>query len=100
MRMVLAALLALAIAPGPSAAQPSAVARADSLYVRQHYVKREFRVPMRDGVRLHTVAYVPRDAGPSRRYPILLQRTPFSVAPYGEAYASSVGPDRFMMLDG
>ena len=53
----------------------------DSAWVRAHYVKAEYRVPMRDGKRLFTAVYAPRDT--TRRYPILLTRTPYSVAPYG-----------------
>ena len=49
--------------------------------IREHYTKYEYKVPMRDGTRLFTVAYVPKDT--SRSYPILMTRTPYSVAPYG-----------------
>jgi putative CocE/NonD family hydrolase len=60
-------------------------------YVKAHYTKYDYRIPMRDGVRLFTSVYVPKDT--SRRYPILLQRTPYSVAPYGiDRYRDSVGP--------
>jgi putative CocE/NonD family hydrolase len=53
---------------------------------------------MRDGAHLFTVVYVPKDATAEHRYPIVMQRTPFSVAPYGpDAYARFIGPDRFMM---
>ncbi len=61
-------------------------------YVRAHYTKYEFRIPMRDGKRLFTSVYVPKDAagGP---YPFLMDRTPYSVAPYGEdRYPSHLGP--------
>lgn len=51
-------------------------------YVRQHYLKREYQIPMRDGVRLFTTVYSPKDT--SRDYPFLLFRTPYSVGPYGE----------------
>ncbi|MEP6679696.1 MAG: CocE/NonD family hydrolase, partial [Betaproteobacteria bacterium] len=74
---------------------------ADSAFVREHYTKHEYRIAMRDGVRLFTIVYVPRDASPAKRYPIVLQRTPFSVAPYGpDAYARKLAPDRFMMREG
>ena len=65
-------------------------------YARANYTKFEYRIPMRDGVRLFTSVYVPTDRGES--YPILLTRTPYSVAPYGaDAYRASLGPsDRFM----
>jgi len=46
------------------------------------YTKREVMIPMRDGVRLHTVIYAPRDT--TRAHPIVLTRTPYSSAPYGE----------------
>ncbi len=60
-------------------------------YVRSHYTKHEYRIPMRDGVHLFTSVYVPKDK--SRSYPILLTRTPYSVAPYGpENYVSDLGP--------
>jgi hypothetical protein len=65
-------------------------------YARANYTKFEYRIPMRDGVKLFTSVYVPKDGG--RKYPILLTRTPYSVAPYGpDAYKASLGPsDRFM----
>jgi hypothetical protein len=59
--------------------------------VREHYTKYEFRIPMRDGVHLFTSVYVPKDA--SVAYPILMDRTPYSVAPYGEdRYPPRLGP--------
>jgi len=54
---------------------------ADSLYLRQHYVKQEVHISMRDGVRLFTVIYTPTDT--THPHPILLMRTPYSSAPYG-----------------
>jgi len=60
-------------------------------YVRAHYTKYEYRIPMRDGKKLFTSVYVPKDD--SQPYPILMDRTPYSVGPYGEdAYKKSVGP--------
>ena len=65
-------------------------------YVRAHYTKYEFRIPMRDGVRLFTAVYAPKasafpdDPGP---YPFLMDRTPYGVAPYGEDhYPAHLGP--------
>ena len=54
----------------------------DSAWVSTHYQKRVFSIPMRDGVRLCTIAYIPRDT--SKKYPILLQRTPYNIAPYDD----------------
>lgn len=60
-------------------------------YVREHYTKREYRIPMRDGVHLFTSIYMPKDT--SQTYPILMRRTPYSVRPYGESeYPGSLGP--------
>ena len=83
-------LLVLAF-PALRAQQPAAQAPTDD-FVRSHYTKYEFRIPMRDGKRLFTSVYVPKDAagGP---YPFLMDRTPYSVAPYGEdQYRRHLGP--------
>ncbi len=59
--------------------------------VKEHYTKYEYRIPMRDGIRLFTSVYVPKDS--SHSYPFLIDRTPYSVAPYGEdLYRSQLGP--------
>ena len=69
----------------PPAAAPSAEA------VKAAYSKREVKIRVRDGVTLFTSIYVPRDT--TRRYPVLLSRTPYSVAPYGaDAYRPALGP--------
>ena len=61
--------------------------------IRAHYQKYEFRIPMRDGVRLFTAVYVPKDT--QEKYPILLTRTPYGVAPYGpDAYPEHLGPSQ------
>lgn len=60
-------------------------------YVRSHYTKYEHRIPMRDGKRLFTSVYIPKDR--SQTYPILYRRTPYSVAPYGaDQYPNDLGP--------
>jgi len=60
-------------------------------YVKAHYTKYEYRIPMRDGVRLFTAVYVPKDA--AQRYPILMTRTPYGVQPYGVARSKpDLGP--------
>ena len=54
------------------------------------YVKREVMIPMRDGVKLHTVVIVPRDA---KNAPILLTRTPYNATELTTHAASShLGP--------
>jgi putative CocE/NonD family hydrolase len=80
----------------------AAEARAQGVdYVRAHFTKHEYRIAMRDGVRLFTSVYVPKDAGPGRRYPILMTRTPYGVAPYGiDAYPDSLGPSEAAAREG
>src|SRR5215475_15829224 len=77
-------LISRPLAPAQNPAQNADV-------VKEHYTKHEFLIPMRDGVRLFTVVYTPKDA--SQPYPFLLTRTPYSVAPYGvDNYRASLGP--------
>jgi uncharacterized protein len=58
---------------------------------REHYTKYEYRIPMRDGVRLFTSVYVPKDS--ARAYPFLINRTPYSVGPYGvDQFRKQLGP--------
>jgi hypothetical protein len=67
--------------------------------VKATYQKTEAQVPMRDGVKLFVSIYVPRDT--SKRYPILMQRTPYSAAPYGpDAYKNAVGPSQTLAREG
>ena len=86
---LLSALLAAALA-GPAAAQTPAAP--DSLFVRQNYRKVEQLITMRDGVRLATILYVPRDAGPAHPYPFLLERTPYGAGPRGADNYPTRGP--------
>src|SRR5436305_1128722 len=67
--------------------------------VRAAYIKHEYQIPMRDGVKLFTSVYVPKDT--SQKYPILLNRTPYSVAPYGpDAYKATIGPSPLFQQEG
>lgn len=59
-----------------------AQAAADSLWIRENYIKKEVMIPMRDGVRLFTALYIPKNN--AEKHPILITRTPYSCAPYGE----------------
>jgi putative CocE/NonD family hydrolase len=63
---------------------------------REHYTKYEYRVPMRDGVRLFTAVLVPKDA--STTYPFMIVRSPFGVGPYGcdEYSTAAVHTDAFL----
>ena len=66
---------------------------------QDHYTKKEVQIKMRDGVHLHTTIYSPKDT--SKKYPILLQRTPYSCRPYGEdQFRKSIGPNIVLMQEG
>jgi putative CocE/NonD family hydrolase len=67
--------------------------------VKAHYQKSEQMIQMRDGVKLFTSIYVPRDT--SKKYPIMLNRTPYSVAPYGaDLYKTALGPSPLFQDEG
>lgn len=55
---------------------------ADSAWFRDNYIKQEQYITMRDGIRLFTSIYIPKDN--AEKHPILMTRTPYSCAPYGE----------------
>ena len=55
---------------------------ADSLWVRENYYKTERMIAMRDGIKLFTAFYIPKDS--SVKHPILFNRTPYTCQPYGE----------------
>jgi putative CocE/NonD family hydrolase len=73
-RLLAGLIIFLFIAGSPLQAQ-------ERFEVKDHYTKTEYRIPMRDGVQLYTVVYSPKDT--TANYPILLWRTPYSCAPYG-----------------
>ncbi len=56
-------------------------AQETSYSVKDHYTKAEYRIPMRDGVKLYTIVYTPKDT--TQNYPFLIWRTPYSCGPYG-----------------
>lgn len=68
-------------------------------YVKEHYAKAEYQIPMRDGVRLFTAVYTPKDT--SRDYPILLARTQSGIRPYGnDQYPKDLGPSPLFGKEG
>jgi hypothetical protein len=68
-------------------------------YVQSRYTKFEFRIPMRDGAKLFTAVYVPKDD--SHSYPILMTRTPYTVGPYGaDRYKADLGPSPLFGKEG
>jgi putative CocE/NonD family hydrolase len=84
LRFSVGALFAVACCPERAAAQGIE-------YVKANYTKSEFRIPMRDGKHLFTAVYAPKDQ--SQQYPLLLQRTPYGIVPYGtDQYPADLGP--------
>ena len=71
----------------------------DSAYVRDNYIKIERNIPMRDGVKLFTSIYIPKNK--DQKYPFMINRTPYTVAPYGETkYKTSLGPSPAFIKEG
>jgi putative CocE/NonD family hydrolase len=94
--MLFAALVVVSALP-LLAQQPPQASAEDP--VRANYTKYEYQIPMRDGVKLFTAVYVPKDT--SQAYPIMLSRTPYSVSPYGvDQYRRALGPSEYFMKDG
>ena len=68
-------------------------------YVSDNYTKSEVDITMRDGIKLHTTIYSPKDS--SKEYPIIMQRTPYSSQPYGAGnFKEKIAPNIHMMKDG
>ena len=88
-RLLFACLLLIAV---PAAyAQPAPIAP-EAGFVKEYYTKLDRQITMRDGVKLYTVIYVPKDAAPASPYPFLMTRTPYSAGPYGEDKYRPRGP--------
>ena len=88
--VIICAALLSAATPSTWAQQPEPKPREVDA-IKASYTKYEYRIPMRDGKRLFTAVYVPKDD--SRTYPILMMRTPYSVKPYGvDQYRENLGP--------
>ena len=69
------------------------------IMILENYAKQEHMIPMRDGVRLYTQVYAPKDT--SKTYPFLLQQTPYSVGHYGPTdYRDKLGPDEVYLNEG
>src|SRR5580692_11558555 len=97
-KLILSALSFILLAFS-AVAQQSQANIPDAAYVRNNYVKYEYQIPMRDGIKLFTSVYVPKDT--TKKYPIMMDRTPYSVAPYGpDKYKGSLGPSPLFLHDG
>jgi uncharacterized protein len=68
-------------------------------YIRKNYARQDYQIPMRDGVKLYTTVYSPKDQ--SQKYPMLMSRTPYSIQPYDKSQMrGSLGPNRHFTLEG
>ena len=68
-------------------------------YVAENYTKKEVHIKMRDGAELFTSIYSPKDT--SKKYPIIMQRTPYNAGPYGsDKMKRSISPSETMMKEG
>ena len=71
----------------------------DNNYVRDNYDKASYQIPMRDGVKLYTIVYTPKNK--RHKHPFLMKRTCYNIAPYGEQdYPRSLGPSTYLMEEG
>jgi len=96
MKKMLSAICFMLLATTSFAQQPQAP---DAEYIKANYTKYEYQIPMRDGKKLFTSVYVPKDQ--SKKYPIMMDRTCYSVAPYGvDKYKPSLGPSSLFTHDG
>ena len=67
-------------------------------FVKANYTKYEYQIAMRDGKKLFTSVYVPKDE--SEKWPMMFDRTPYSVAPYGiDNYRAALGPSEKFARD-
>src|SRR5438270_14034820 len=64
----------------------------NTAFIKENYYKIERMIKMRDGKKLFTAIYIPKDS--TQSYPFLIERTPYSCSPYGEQnYPGRIGPD-------
>jgi hypothetical protein len=97
--VLLSALSVFAQTSSPSpTATPTPAPNPQREYITANYTKREVLIPMRDGVKLFTSIYEPKDK--SVKYPILMNRTPYTVAPYGDTIKNVLGPNQLYAKEG
>src|SRR5215468_10662799 len=92
-RLIATIVLALFVAP-TFAQQPT------GKYISDNYTRSAHKIPMRDGVQLYTIVYSPKDK--SQQYPMIMTRTPYSIAPYDldKNYRFSLGPNPQFAAEG
>ena len=91
LRRIVASVMTVAAWVGWSTCASTCASAQGLEHVKSHYTKYEHRIPMRDGKRLFTAVYVPKDS--AKTYPLLMTRTPYSAKPYGvDQYPGDLGP--------
>lgn len=70
--------------------------KTDSLYMRTNYSKSEHLIAMRDGIKLYTIVYTPKDT--SKKYPFLLNRTCYNAS--GNDNYKVRTPSPYLIQDG
>ncbi len=68
------------------------------LLVLKNYSKHEYMIPMRDGIKLYTQVYIPKNQ--NRNYPILFQREWYGVGNYGSGYRKRLHPNDLLVKEG
>mgnify|MGYP001586154939 CR=1 FL=1 len=93
-------LLALLYVSCALAIASSSVTQAQGAFdLKQQYVKQEYMIPMRDGIKLYTQVYSPKDQ--TQKYPILMTRTPYGIGNYGlDEFRSPLGPSAEFAKEG
>ncbi|MDF2431905.1 MAG: uncharacterized protein JWP44_1536 [Mucilaginibacter sp.] len=99
MKKTLVTIFYLLVFASITLAQPSQANNPDAAYIKDNYTKYEYQIPMRDGKNLFTSIYVPKDQ--TKKYPFMMDRTCYSVAPYGaDKYRTNLGPSSLFLHNG
>lgn len=69
-----------------------------SQYQKEDYAKKEVYISMRDGIRLFTSIYQPKNA--KEKLPVIIKRTPYSCAPYGDELMENVSHNPHLVESG
>src|SRR5687768_3537717 len=89
--------IAVIFCAGFNSAFAQSTGQQDSVYMRNHYDMVEHFIPMRDGKKLFTLVYIPKDK--TKKYPILLNRTCYNASSYGN-FRTHSHPSRYLVRDG
>src|SRR5580658_11287382 len=86
---------------GRGAAVVETPAGTGAALVRENYSKFEYRIPMRDGKKLFTSVYIPKDVfSDGKSYPMIMQRTGYNVQPYGaDKFRANLGPSELFLRE-